>query len=350
MQNYGGISRYFFELMRHSKKNGYTYDLSLLTSSNECLSENNKGFLLLSKGFNGNYYKFTNQINCQYSRIKIKFGKHDVFHPTYFSKYYDFNKAKPYVITVYDLIMEKFPQYFNCNSEFVSNKKSLIENADRVISISENTKRDILDHYNVSESKIEVTYLAESLSNLNSEKINYLPCRYILFVGNREGYKNFINLYKAIKELFKFEKEIFLVCAGGGAFTSEEKKMFSKDSIESKIKYVQFKNNRELKYLYENAALFVFPSFYEGFGIPILESFASGCLTCLSNSSSLKEVGGNAALFFDPSSYEDIKDTIIKALSLEENNKYIASAAKELAKYSWGDTTKNTFNVYKKCC
>lgn len=352
MQNFGGISRYFFELMNHAEGVGYQYDLSLLASSNEYLSESSSvsSALTIPLGYYSKLYRFTNQLNRKYSQFQSSYSKYDILHPTFYEDYYIGKIQKPYVITVYDLINERLPQYFQGNQEFIDRKRRLMENASRVIAISENTKKDIVEYFNIDESKIDVTYLAESLSPITSQKMENLPARYILFIGKRGGYKNFENLYSAVKELLQKDSSgLVLLCAGGGNFSTAEKEKFVQDKVDKKIAYISFSKNEELKYLYENAVCFIFPSLYEGFGIPVLESFASGCVACISHSSSLKEIGGNAALYFDPDSPAEIKSTVEKALSLARANKYIDDGYLELKKYNWKKTSEQTLEVYNKC-
>ncbi|MDO9182603.1 MAG: glycosyltransferase family 1 protein [Bacteriovorax sp.] len=350
MQNFGGISRYFFELMNNANSVGYQYSLPLLFSSNEYLLESDKMVpkFKVPLSLHSELYRFTNQLNRSYSQFEMKLGKYDLLHPTFYEDYY-IEKNIPYVITVYDLINEKFPQYFQGNQEFINRKKKLMENSTRIITISENTKKDIVEYFNINESKIDVTYLAESLSLITSSKVQNLPHRFILFIGKREGYKNFSTMYAAIKDLLLREPDLYLVCAGGGIFSEKEKMIFIQDKLDHKIKYVSFSRNNELKYLYENAICFVFPSLYEGFGIPVLESFAAGCVACVSRSSSLIEIGGRATLYFDPHSPSEIKNAIEKAMLLDKNNKYIEEGFQELKKYNWKKTTEQTFEVYKKC-
>jgi len=351
MQNYGGISRYFFELMNNAHDAGFEYNLSLCVSSNEYINQNSNisaAFYLPIKS-NEKYYKYTNQVNKYYSIIKTRFSDYTVFHPTFFEDYYLRKIKKPYVITVYDLINERFPSYFVNNDVFINKKRLVMENASRIIAISENTKKDITELYDIDDSKIDVTYLAESLSDIRSRKIKMLPASYLLFVGKREGYKNFNRFYEAIKTTLFNEQDLYLVCAGGGDFSSQEYSMFVDDKIAHKIKHVVFRGNEELKFLYENATVFIFPSLYEGFGIPVLESFASGCLTCLSNTSSLQENGGKGALYFDPYSPDDIKNCVKYALSLDKISQYTKEGYKILKNYSWEKTAKNTYDVYRKC-
>lgn len=351
MQNFGGISRYFFELINNSEKVGYQHDLSLMLTSNEYLleSKNVVSSVNIPIAQHSKLYRFTNQINKKYSQAKIKFGSYDVFHPTFYEDYFIGKIKRPYVITIYDLINERYPQYFQANDEFIARKKALMENASRVIAISENTKKDIIEYFNISESKIDVTYLAESLSPIQSSIVNNLPARYLLFIGKRGGYKNFDCMYKGVKDLLTKDNDLCLVCAGGGGFSAAELEQFRKDKVDHKIKYISFSKNEELKFLYENAVCFIFPSLYEGFGIPVLESFASGCVACISQSSSLKEIGGKAALYFDPNSSDDIKRVVEQTLSLSKGNKFVDEGLQELKKYNWKKTTEQTLDVYKKC-
>lgn len=350
MQNFGGISRYFFELMNNSNTVGFDYELSLLLSSNEYLFESARvSHALRLPGFAKKLYRFNNLINMKYSQFKIDNNNYDLLHPTFYEDYFVGNIKKPYVLTVHDLINEKLPQYFKSNARIIEQKKNLIKNATRIIAVSENTKKDIIEHFNISESKIDVTYLAESISSINSHRVDNLPLQYLLFIGKRGGYKNFENMYSAVKGFLVNDPELYLVCAGGNDFSPQEREQFQLDGVNKKIKHVSFSKNEELKYLYENAIAFIFPSLYEGFGIPVLESFASGCLLCVSHSSSLKEIGGKAALFFDPHSPDEIRNTIKKALSLDKKNKYTATGFQQLEYYNWEKTTKQTFNVYNKC-
>jgi glycosyltransferase involved in cell wall biosynthesis len=351
MQTFGGISRYFFELINNAQNSGFQAELSLVSSSNEYLQEskNVKIPIHLPIQYHARFYRLTNKINRKYSQAKIKLGNFDILHPTFYEEYFIGKTKKPYVITVYDLINERYPQYFSNNQEFINRKKKLMENASRIIAISENTKKDIVEYFNIKESKIDVTYLAESLSIVTATKVENLPLKYLLFIGKRGGYKNFETMYQGIKEILAKYPELFLVCAGGGDFSTLENEQFVADKIGHKIKYISFSKNEELKYLYEKAVCFIFPSLYEGFGIPVLESFASGCLICTSFSSSLKEIGGDSVLYFDPHSPLEIEKAIEQALSLDKKNKFTDRGLIELQKYSWLKTTEQTFDVYKKC-
>lgn len=355
MQNFGGISRYFYELIKHSRSNSKVdAQLGILACSNEYLKEDEKinGFLKVNPELGLKAYRPLKMVNEAYSNYMLQSKKLDLFHPTFYDTYYLNKSTKPFVLTVYDLINEKYPEYFKNNEGFIENKRKLINKATSVIAISENTKKDLIEYFNVDEKKIYVSYLAESLSEVTSKEVDNLPENYILFTGKRGGYKNFERLYNALKPLLLKHPELYLVCAGGGGFSKEETARFAEDKLDSKVKHFAFQTNEELKYFYEHAVCFVFPSLYEGFGIPVLESFASGCLTLLSNSSSLIEIGRSGALYFDPLSESSIANTLTKALELnfpkKPSLKLIEQANIELSNFSWAKTFDRTCEIYEK--
>ena len=351
MQNFGGISRYFYELLSESQRlNLYQAKLPRIISANEYLvSDQAFNVHSFGKKFHQKAYRGINLVNKASSRMTFAFDNFDIFHPTFFETYFLGHTKKPFVITIYDLINEIYPQYFLNNSALLEKRKMLMQKAQRIIAISQNTKNDIMKFYDIPESKIDVTYLAESLSKVTSKKVDGLPSRYLLFVGNRGGYKNFENFYQAVVPLLKQNADLVVVCAGGNSFNTEEQQRMETDKLKMQFQYIAFKTNEDLKYLYEKALCFVFPSLYEGFGIPVLEAFAAGCLVCVSKNSSLKEIVGEAGLYFNPNSPEDIRASLSMALSLQKDNIYTKKAALELAKYSWEITCTETYKVYQKC-
>ena len=350
MQNFGGISRYFFELMRNSKEAGFDADLSLLISSNEYLQNNMspKTGIKVPLALHKKAYRISHFLNRYYSQYRIKNGNYDVFHPTFYETYFLNSIKKPFVLTVYDMINERLPKYFGNNDSFIEAKMELVKRATKVIAISQATKLDLMELYGTPESKIEVTYLAESISDLDAEPILGLPKRYILFVGKREAYKNFQLTYSALKSLLKGDPDLFMICAGGGAFTHSEIEIFKSEQLSDKLRYIHFNNDAQLKFLYQQSSCFIFPSLYEGFGIPVLEAFASGCPLCVSRTSSLVEIGSDSAIFFDPNSPDEIASAVNEALSLGKTNPLIEKGRHEAKRYSWQTTAKETHSIYSK--
>jgi glycosyltransferase involved in cell wall biosynthesis len=337
-QKFGGISRYFYELMKHSE-GLFDYEISGLFSENDYVRPLQVYHEFPVKCCFRGKQRIINYLNKADSLKKIKKGSYDVLHPTYYDPY--FPKKKPLVITVYDMIHELFPEYFPRDKKTVYIKEVMISRADKIIAISENTKNDILKCYpKTDEGKIYITYLGTSYKVLNNqEKENY-----ILFTGQRFGYKNYKSfLIAAAPLLLKYN--INLVCTGKG-FDNNEKKMIDELHIAEKT-ICKFVSDEELIDLYARAIAFVFPSLYEGFGIPVLEAFAAGCPAILANTGSLPEIGGNAALYFDPYSVEDMRSVIEKVITSPGlQNELINRGKEQIKKYSWKKCAEKTAEIY----
>jgi len=353
--SYGGIPRYYTELttgINHTPDhNAY---LPLLVSNNIHLQE--VGVQVRPFFTNTKFPKKIHTIyklNEIYNIYKICRKPFDIFHATYYDPYFlPYLQKKPFVITFLDMIHEKFGHQFKelaYDGVITEQKRKLAHRADRIIAISESTKKDIVELLNVDPSKIEVIYLGSSLalnpSNSKSEDERIAP--YLLFVGNRSMYKNFSGMLKAIHPLLK-QFNIELLCAGGGAFSKSEIAIFQSLGVNNIVKQVPI-NDKILINLYQNAFAFIFPSLYEGFGIPVLESFACGCPCIVSNVSSLPEVAGKAALYIDPTSSESISHGVKSLLeSSELRNSLIQRGYEQLASFSWKRTVSETLDLYQK--
>jgi glycosyltransferase involved in cell wall biosynthesis len=278
----------------------------------------------------------------------------DIFHPTYYEPYFlKYLRKKPYILTVYDMIHERFPQYFKPGDKTRMRKKHLIENAGAVIAISENTKQDILQFNNIDPDLVQVTHLGNPFDHQEISRrtdasedpvISKKP--YLLFVGGRPAYKNFNFFIESVAETVRKNEELHVICAGSLPFSQKERKALEKMKIAKKVHHVKI-NDRILKRLYENARAFVFPSLYEGFGLPILEAFSSGCPVILSNSSSFPEIGGDAALYFEPDNRDSIIRAVEKVLFHERCREDLMQRGAERAKlFSWEKTASMTKNVY----
>jgi glycosyltransferase involved in cell wall biosynthesis len=245
------------------------------------------------------------------------------------------------------MIHEKFPEMFPKNDKTTQNKKILAKKASKIIAVSESTKKDLIDIFGIEKSKIDVVYHGNSLfENVNVQKFNCVYGNYLLYVGSRGAYKNFNSFIKAIHPLISENSNLSLVCVGGGTFTSTELKLFKTLNISTKI-YQYSLEDRELAEFYKNAIMFIFPSLYEGFGIPILEAFACKCPVVCSNTSSLPEVAGNAAIYFDPYNYESILKSVEKVyFNPNLRDELIRKGVERVKDFSWHDTALKTKNVY----
>jgi glycosyltransferase involved in cell wall biosynthesis len=334
-QKFGGVSRYFYELMKHSQ-DLFNYSVGGVFSDNIYAHELgvHKSYPV-KEDFEGKW-NLQKQINVEDIAAKLK-EPYDVYHPTYYNPYFIDKIDKPIVLTVYDMIHELFPQDLG-----FLNKKTFLEQSAKIIAISECTKRDLLKFYPyINPDKISVVYLGTSwAASMNSQFGSN-----ILFTGSRALYKNFTNFIFAVAPLL-LKYDLQLKCTGK-PFTNAENDLLKQQKIFDRTS-VQFANEDELKELYKNALCFVFPSLYEGFGIPILESFACGCPLVLSNASCFPEIAANAGIYFDPGSIEDMREKIDKVICSETLRKDLASKGFErLKEFSWRKCAEQTAKVYE---
>jgi glycosyltransferase involved in cell wall biosynthesis len=358
-QRYGGISRYYTEVFsRLSTSNDILFPAyhvqNIYFNESNLVTLRQKVYLfyirVISK-FRIRRIENTNERNSVFFKNKVLRQQFDLFVPTYYDSYFlDYIGSKPFVITVYDMIHELFPEFFSNDKMVVPNKKYLIEKATRIIAVSENTKKDIIKIYpHIDSSKIDVIYHGCSIK-IKKVKSEILPQKYILFVGTRSIYKNFNFLVHSIAELLKNDKDLFLVCAGGGNFNAVEKRMISKLELENQIIQKYF-NEDELGYFYSKAKCFVFPSIYEGFGIPVLESMTCGCPVVLGKHSAFVEVAGEAGVYFDINSSEDLKNKIQTLLNnITLRNEFSVKGLEQVKKFSWEKAAAECLTVYKKAC
>jgi glycosyltransferase involved in cell wall biosynthesis len=361
-QKYGGISRYFAELISICNSTGAAEcEVSLVCSNNHYLSEYN---IFRPSGLArrmGHIFskRIQYSINKANSRIALSRGSYDIFHPTYYDPYFLRHvKNKPYVLTIHDMIHELYPELFEKNCKIAEYKKTLAYHATKIISVSENTKKDILRLYEIDVEKIEVIYHGssinkDSMANLSQQTDTIiagnlkLPDRFLLFVGNRNSYKNFYRLIDSIASILKNDASLFMVCTGSSDFSTSELAYFNSLAIRHKIIYIPV-NDSILAHLYQKALAFVFPSLYEGFGLPILEAFSCGCPVALSDSGSFPEVAKDAAIYFDPYVKSSIEEAILKIIYDEKLRASIRCKGYEISKdFSWEKTAEKTLSLYR---
>ncbi len=355
-QKFGGISRYFSEIYKYIHlENPQSIVLPLIYTENlhikEIVTTEISLWDKMALQFSFLRRKVTRKLkrkNKRCAQSVISAGNFDLFIPTYYDTYFlDLIGNKPFVLTVYDMIHELFPQYFKGDLYTVKNKKELMEKATKIIAISESTKNDILKFYpHINASKIEVIYLSQSIDPKNYTEVE-LPKSYILFVGNREGYKNFTFFLKSIYSLLQADGDLHIVCAGGNKFNSDEIRLIQTLNISNQIIQNNFED-RELASYYKNAICFVFPSEYEGFGIPVLESMACGCPVVLAHHSSFPEVAGDAGVYFELNNEVDLKDKVVSLIDNEVyRNQIIQKGFLQSAKFSWKKTAQECTELFK---
>ena len=349
VQRAGGITRYFAELFDHFSSEVEPL-VSLKFNRNIYISGRDDIFLRKVRNYD---FRFrgsrvltaaVDRINQFYSLYDLENCRYDIFHPTYYNCYFfDAGVDKPIVVTVHDMIQEIFPEEFS--EEIILQKKRHILESDHIVAVSKNTKDDILKFYpQISPDKISVIYHGASFGMLVPEEFQ-VPEKYLLFVGRRDGYKNFLNFLSAIIPLLSSDPGLSIVCAGED-LKPYEKAFIAEHGISDRIFCSRVSDSR-LLYLYMKAEAFVFPSLYEGFGLPVLEAFRAGCPICLSDASCFPEIAGDAAFYFDPSSSESILETVSRCLKDGyARKKAIERGYLRLRDFSWEKSASSLEKVY----
>ncbi len=319
-------------------------------------------FLALNKNFRLHVSKFPtssrvlrliwDNVYLMYAILKERI---DVFHAPFVAPML---KVCPTVLTVHDLAYLYFPDSYTYTYKLflkVFLTRS-IKIADKIIAVSNNTKSDVVKHFGVPESKIEVIYeSADVFFKVDKSKVHEVREKYginkdfILGLGLISPRKNFSTLLKAFKKLLHKGVDVQLVIVGGkGWLYNQVLKLVSDLNIGSKVVFTGYVPKEDLLYLYNCAKMFVYPSLYEGFGIPILEAMACGCPVIASNTSSIPEVCGDAAILVNPLDVDEICErmlTLLKDVSLRES--LIERGLRQASKFSWIKTAERTMELYK---
>lgn len=347
MQKYGGISRYFISLIE--QLNGYR-DISTKINAGyyqNCYLKNSDTprcgkYVDVFNSVTLRSFTFLNQA---LSNIQVRRTRPDILHQTYYSMYRP--KSLPVIVTVHDMIHELYYQMFPWYDKTSAKKSISIKNADGIICISNQTKQDLMNIYQVDEKKIKVIHHGINKFQNKCSHTASFDFPFLLYVGSRWGYKNFDNFLKAYS-LSKFRNDISLVTFGGGNFTPRELALIRSYGLSTKQVYNLSGDDDLLFDLYTNAVAFVYPSIYEGFGLPPLEAMSLGCPVISSNTSCMPEILEDSAAYFDPLSTESIVCTLDKLLQSETNLIiYRKLGHLQAQKYSWERCAYETKNFYK---
>lgn len=351
-QKQGGISRYFYEIIRRLA----TYDdininlFAGINNSHYSFSDLGSLAYLYEKKF-----RFADKVNFLLSplnnfifeRRNEKLSS-DILHKTYFSNVGQYLKVKR-IITLHDMTHELFPQYFSKADDTAELKAKCIKNSDGIICVSQSTLNDLLKLYDYPLNRLTVIHHANSLNAVvSSERIVKEP--YLLFVGMRWGYKNFNMLLTAFNISNSIKNNFKLVCFGGDDFNFSESLYINENSLSGKVIYLQG-NDDTLANLYQYAEVLVYPTLYEGFGFPPLEAMNYGCPVLASCTSSIPEVAGNAACFFEPDDMDDFLSKLDVVLSDKNLRMQLVTKGYERIKaFSWDKATSLTKEFYQKIC
>ena len=347
-QRFGGISRYFVNLFKGLESTNLDYSVITPIYKNLYLKElkkkNIKGIFL--ERFPN--YNFIKNLNNYFEKIYIKSFKPDIIHDTYYSKnlYKDLKIKK--VITVHDLIYENFSKYYSHKiDEKLKEKKLAIEKSDFIICVSNTTKNNLLDLYNIDEKKIKVIYHgADHLDNIKPLDCNIkFDKEFLLYIGERSKYKKFNFLLEAFSKLGKIKNNLNLVCFGGGKFSKHEHEIIKNFGLEKNIKLFINCDDSTLKHLYTNAKFLVLPSEIEGFGLPIIESMRNKCDVLASDIEVFREIGRDKISYFENGNLDSLINELERKVNSEDQN-FIYSALEYSKNFTWLTCAKKTFDIY----
>jgi glycosyltransferase involved in cell wall biosynthesis len=253
------------------------------------------------------------------------------------------------VLTIFDMIHELFPEQFRKNDKTAVLKARAVARADHVICISKKTQSDLINILNFNPQKTSVIHLGFQLpSNQHMLNTQIFNRPYLLYVGNRRGYKNFEALLEMYGKNTYLRNDYDLVAFGGGRFAPDEVETIKKLNISLNQVHQLEGNDSLLTQLYSAASVFVYPSMYEGFGMPPLEAMSLQCPVASSNAGAMPEVLDDAAAFFDPNSSESMASAVEKIINDSSyRSTLIARAREKTRQYSWGQCGLQTLSVYK---
>ncbi len=354
-QKYGGISRYFFELANNIAISNAA-DVSVLSPLfvNSYLPLASENLHVIGRKWpairrSGRLFRAVNQLMASALMRNLS---PDIVHETYYSKHRNAPNNSRVVVTVFDMIHERFPTSFPA-WDLTSREKALaVQRADHIICISEQTRKDLIEILNINPDDTSVVHLGFSLTqghNHAEVKTARADRPYFLYVGGRGGYKNFEGFIRAFVANSRLRAGFDVIAFGGGAFSSTERSWLAQLGLVGDHVRQVSGDDVQLAELYRGAEAFVYPSLYEGFGIPPLEAMGFDCPVVCSNTSSVPEVVGDAGLFFDPGDVGSIENALVQ---ITENTSLrsalVARGRKRIEFFSWEKCASETVDIYKK--
>lgn len=338
-QKVGGISRYYTMLAKNIDYNCKIFSPINKNIYLKDIPTSKKKSFYIKKFPNNKYIKKINEI---FSNYLINQYNPDIVHETYYSSNIENLQKYKNVVTIYDLIHEKFSKDYN--KEKLNEKKKIIQYIDHFICISNQTKKDFIEYYDVPEEKVSVVHLGCNHFDKKEVIINKeINKPYLLFVGSRKKYKNFKVLFESLNKLKV--KNISLVCFGGEKFNKNDLQL-----NKSKVDIVHVNGNDDVLFkLIINALCFINPSLYEGFGIPNLEAMYLECPTICSNIEVFREICDDGALYFDPSDSESLANCIDMVIENDQLRADLKTKGKKRSeKFKWENCANQTTNIYRK--
>ena len=351
LQDYGGISRYFLETaLRLAQMPDTGVSILAFGHINAYLPGAPQPMVIGRRlpTLPEPTRRALSRINQHLARAWLRRNGADLVHETYYSSVRTAPAGVPTVLTVFDMIHEKFPDYAPRTQPIARMKRAAIGRADHLLCISENTRRDLLEIYDIDPARTSVVKLGFSLQSRGAEGApRPLAEPYILYVGKRGGYKDFATLLRAYATAPTLQRDYLLACFGDTPFSGVELALMRRLRVApDRVRHLAGGDER-LGNCYRHAALFVYPSRYEGFGMPPLEAMSFDCPVVCSNAASLPEVVGEAALSFEPGNAEALRAAMESVLASSALATQLREKGRQrVAGFTWEGCAQQTRAIY----
>lgn len=347
IQPYGGISRLFAELANEFSS-GRMNDVELLPLQapivNRYILENAD----LSARLSATSARSPWTALARYmSRMRLSVES-DIVHNTFYLPHGLVpTRGAKRIVTVHDMIPELLPQSRR-RLDLLTLKERYVKSADHIICVSEATKQDLIKVYGPPRAPISVVHHGvDSRFHPDVPKADFLPDRYVLHVGHRAHYKDADVYFRAFARLAQDDPQLQLLCVGGDGISERESKRLMELGIRDRVSQ-RYLPDEAMASAYAHALAFVFPSHFEGFGLPALEAMACGTPVVLAAATSLPEVGGDAAEYFEPGSDQDLAQVLGSLLSSTDRQRELrARGLKRAAAFTWPLAAERTAEVYR---
>jgi glycosyltransferase involved in cell wall biosynthesis len=353
LQDAGGVSRYQYELVRNLQtftdvQSAVLMGLSASVLPFRDLRNVQTRILSWKTGLKPGYSRYA--INEMMSAVWAQsLGQFDIYHVMLY-RAIPFVHRRRLVVTHHDCTHERFPNLFRNASFIMERKRKLFARADAIICVSQSSRRDLHHFYDVDEGKTHVVHHGFSPLQLDSTRaeVNGEPrVPYLLYVGSRSEYKNFLLLLQAFSRS-GLGGDYRLMVVGGGEFSAEERARISSLSLANRITIIPKADDATLAHAYRNAALLVYPSLCEGFGFPPLEAMSLNCPVLVSRTSSLPEVCGDAAFYFDASDADQLSNALASTLhDVQGIAKKRKLGEQQTMLYDWSRAAGEILKIYR---
>jgi glycosyltransferase involved in cell wall biosynthesis len=356
LQNAGGVSRYFYEIIRFMTNvpdvqtelllgiSGTVYPFRSLPPSKARVTQ-------LRESLPPGMLRYvTNEIWGNLAALAR--GKMDIYHLTLYMRM-PMVRARRLIATHHDCTHERFPHLFPDVKKVLWARKRMFPQMDAIICVSQSTQKDLVDFYGVDPAKTRVIYHGVGPLTRSPENAKRLRQRvrreYLLYVGMRASFKNFTGLLRAFYET-GLKDSMDLLVLGGGPLTADEKDLIAKWKLSDSVISMPRVSDGLLAEAYAGARLLVYPSWSEGFGLPPLEAMTLGCPVLATNRPSVPEICQDAPFYFDPADQASFNDALLQAVSDEvARQRAVARGRQVAAQYSWDKCGRETLALYREC-